>query len=77
VATIPVGSQPENPAVADDGAVFVPNVGANTVSRIDPATNRVIGTIAVGLMPFPAANAFGDIWVPCVGDNVVDRIHIH
>ena len=64
MATIRVGQGPENAAVATDGTVFVPNVAADTVSRIDPATNTVIQTIAVGLLPFPAAGAFGDIWVP-------------
>jgi YVTN family beta-propeller protein len=76
VATIHVGNQPENPAVADDGTVFVPNIGNDSVSRIDPATNRVIGTIPVGQQPFPAANAFGDIWVPSSGGTDVYRIHI-
>ena len=76
VATIRVGSQPENAAVADDGTVFVPNLAANTVSRIDPATNTVIDVIAVGNKPFPAANAFGDIWVPSAGGNDVYRLHL-
>jgi YVTN family beta-propeller protein len=76
VATIPVGQTPENPAVASDGTVFVPNVFDGTVSRIDPATNKVIDTIPVDAKPFPAAFAFGDVWVPSYGSTVVDRIHI-
>jgi YVTN family beta-propeller protein len=59
--------QPENAAVVSDGTIFVPNVGSNTVSRIDPATNTVIETISVGSRPFPAASAFGDVWVPSSG----------
>jgi YVTN family beta-propeller protein len=76
VATIPVGQNPANAAVAGDGTVFVPNVFDGTVSRIDPATNRVVGTIAVGQRPFPAAFAFGDIWIPSYGGRDVYRIHI-
>jgi YVTN family beta-propeller protein len=76
VARVRVGVQPENPAVAPDGTVFVPNLGSNTVSRIDPATNKVIETIPVGTMPFPAAGAFGDIWVPSAGGTDVYRLHI-
>jgi YVTN family beta-propeller protein len=76
VATIRVGQQPENAAVADDGTVFVPNLLDNTVSRIDPTTNTVIATIPVGATPFPAANAFGDIWVPAAGATEVYRLHI-
>ncbi len=76
VATIPVGEQPDNAAVAGDGTVFVPNVSGGTVSRIDPATNMVVGTIAVGAKPFPSAYAFGDVWVPIYGGRDVDRIHV-
>jgi YVTN family beta-propeller protein len=75
VATIRVGRGPENPAVAPDGTVFVPNVFDDTVSRIDPATNSVIETIPVGVKPFPAASAFGDIWVPSSGGTEVYRLH--
>jgi YVTN family beta-propeller protein len=75
VATIRVGQGPENAAVAADGTVFVPNVGSDTVSRIDPATNSVIETIPVGSKPFPAAFAFGDIWVPSSGGTELYRLH--
>jgi len=30
----------------------------------------------VGTTPFPAAAAFGDIWVPSAGGTEVYRIHI-
>lgn len=76
VATIAVGQNPGNAAVAADGTVFVPNALDGTVSRIDPATNRVIDTIAVGARPFPIAVAFGDVWVPMYGGTEVYRIHI-
>jgi YVTN family beta-propeller protein len=76
VATIHVGDQPENAAVAGDGTVFVPNLGGDTVSRIDPATNKVIETIPVGPRPFPAVYAFGDIWVPSYGGTEVYRLRI-
>ena len=61
--------------MADDGTVYVPNTGANTLSRIDPATNRVIDVIDVGPGPFPAASAFGDIWVPSSRGTEVYRVH--
>ena len=75
VATIKVGSRPQNPAIADDGTVYVPNAGSNTVSRIDPASNRVISVTPVGEAPFPAAAAFGDIWVPSSRGTEVYRLH--
>jgi YVTN family beta-propeller protein len=76
VARIKVGLNPSNPAIAPDGSVFVPNNVDGTVSRIDPARNRVIATIKVGPRPFPAAQAFGDIWVPVTRGNRVVRIHV-
>jgi YVTN family beta-propeller protein len=45
--SIAVGSRPGVPAVGA-GAIWVPNTGDGTVSRIDPRTNRVIATIAIG-----------------------------
>ena len=46
-AIIPVGPRPGVP-VAGEGAVWVPNTGDGTISRIDPRTNRVVATIRVG-----------------------------
>jgi YVTN family beta-propeller protein len=56
--------------------LFLPNLGSNTLSRIDPAPNKVVNTLSVGTKPFPAANAFGDIWVPSAGGTDVVRVHI-
>jgi purine-cytosine permease-like protein len=36
----------------------------------------VEGSTALGTKPFPAANAFGDIWVPSAGGTDVVRVHI-
>ncbi len=76
VARFRVGLGPHNPAVAPDGSVFVPSNLSGTVSRIDPARNRVVETFKVGPEPFPAAEAFGDIWVPAAGGAQVVRIHV-
>ncbi|HEX6404605.1 MAG TPA: hypothetical protein VF003_15805 [Pseudonocardiaceae bacterium] len=46
-AIISVGSRPGVP-VAGEGAVWVPNTGDGTISRIDPTTNRVKATIKIG-----------------------------
>ncbi|HEX3453620.1 MAG TPA: hypothetical protein VHS03_03275 [Gaiellaceae bacterium] len=72
VATVVVGLHPANPAIAPNGVVFVPLKGENKVAWIDPTTNTLGGKIAVGRGPFPAAEAFGDIWVPSsLGTQVV------
>jgi hypothetical protein len=46
------------------------------VSRIDPARSKVVATYKVGPKPFPAATAFGDVWVPVSGGNQVVRFHV-
>src|SRR2546426_4989392 len=46
-ALIAVGQRPGVP-VAGEGAVWVPNTGDGTVSRIDPRSNRVVATLRIG-----------------------------
>ena len=46
-AIIGVGQRPGVP-VAGAGAVWVPNTGDGTVSRIDPNSNRVVATLRIG-----------------------------
>lgn len=47
LATVAVGARPGTP-VAGLGAVWVPNTGDGTVSKIDPSTNRRVATWRVG-----------------------------
>jgi DNA-binding beta-propeller fold protein YncE len=56
--------------------VFVPNNADGTVSRIDPVHNKVVATYRVGPKPFPAAAAFGDVWVPLSGGREVVRFRV-
>jgi DNA-binding beta-propeller fold protein YncE len=44
---VAVGLRPGTP-VAGLGAVWIPNTGDGTVSRIDPTTNRVVATLRIG-----------------------------
>ena len=46
-----------------DGAVWVANAVDRTVSRIDPATNRVTRTIAIGRSPTAITVGDGSVWV--------------
>ena len=59
---IDVGEEPEGVAVGA-GAVWVANAGDGTVSRIDPATRKVVKTIEVGNSPFGIVVAAGLVWV--------------
>lgn len=45
--TLTVGSRPGVPAIGS-GAIWVPNTGDGTLSRIDPGSNRVVATIRIG-----------------------------
>ena len=59
---IDVGAEPEGIAVGA-GAVWVANTGDGTVSRIDPATKKVVKTIDVGNRPVGIAVAADLVWV--------------
>jgi branched-chain amino acid transport system substrate-binding protein len=57
-----------------DGAVWVTDALADTVSRIDPALNAVVATIKVGRRPTRIAVGEGAVWVLNAGDGTVTRI---
>jgi len=67
-ATVRVEANPlASAAVA--GELWVPNIDANTVSVIDPATNSVRRTIEVGKSPIAVAEAAGAVWVSSEEDG--------
>ena len=67
IDSIATGPQPERLLLAG-GRVFVANSGSNTLSVIDPATNRVSSTLTVGGAPNSLAlDATGRLWVLCGG----------
>ena len=84
-ANATLGQDGGGPLAAGDGAVWLSNPSYNTVTRIDPATNRVVKTVQVGFQPcgFLAADAT-DVWVtpagcgggnaPGTATNVVARV---
>jgi YVTN family beta-propeller protein len=61
-AAIKVGKAPSAVLVAQ-GSVWVANSGDGTVSRIDPATNRVTATIGVDGNPARLTADAGAVWV--------------
>jgi YVTN family beta-propeller protein len=61
-AAIRVGNSPGAVLVAE-GSVWVANRGDGTISRVDPATNRVIATIGVGANPTRLTADAGAVWV--------------
>src|SRR5688500_12952069 len=67
-AVFPVPGTPDWLAI--DEAVWVSNKPKDSVSRLDPKTNTVTATIAVGKAPCSGVAAgFGSLWVPNCGDQ--------
>ena len=72
VDSIATGFLPERLTLAG-GKVFVANYGSNTVTVIDPATNRVTNTLTVGDAPNSfALDKNNRLWVLCGGLVVYD-----
>jgi DNA-binding beta-propeller fold protein YncE/outer membrane lipoprotein-sorting protein len=75
IAKIRVGKSPDGIAVSP-GAIWVANSEDGTLSKIDPATNRVVGTpLPVGDYPGGALYAYGALWVADNQDNTLVRIN--
>ena len=68
-----VGNGPTGIAFGD-GSVWVANSLDGTVSRIDPATNRVTATIPVGEGPDGIAVGSGAVWVSGEFSEAIARI---
>jgi len=60
-------------AVTPD-AIWVLSPPDNSVSRIDPATNRRVATVPVGRQASGLALAAGSVWVSSSFDDTVTRI---
>src|SRR5690349_1263973 len=69
---------PGNPDwIAVDEDVWVSNAPKGSVARLDPKTNKVAATIAVGKEPgCGLAAGFGSLWVPNCGDSTLSRIDL-
>jgi YVTN family beta-propeller protein len=70
---LPLGTSP-TAVTAGDGAVWVANSNAGTVSRIDPATRAVVQTIQAGAAPTAIAVGAGAVWVTNNYGETVSRI---
>jgi YVTN family beta-propeller protein len=58
----------------DDGSPAA--VPPNSVAVIDAKTDRVVGTVPVGIRPGPVATGFGSLWVANVDDQTLSRIDL-
>lgn len=63
--------------LAIDADVWVSNEPMDSVARLNPRTNTVAATIAVGKAPGSGlAAGFGSLWVPNCGDSTLSRIEL-
>jgi virginiamycin B lyase len=63
--------------IAVDESVWVSNRPKDSVARLDPKTNTVAATIAVGKGPCSGlAVGFGSLWVPSCGDKTIARVDL-
>jgi YVTN family beta-propeller protein len=60
--TVAVGRRPGAITVGE-GAVWVVNTDDGTVSRIDPATSKVVATVPIGPGPAAIVAGAGGVWV--------------
>jgi virginiamycin B lyase len=63
--------------IAIDEHVWVSNYPKNSVTRIDPLANTIVGTFTVGEHPCSGlAAGMGSLWVPNCGDRTVTRLNL-
>lgn len=61
---------------AGSRSIWIVNAGDETVTRLDPATGKVIDAVAVGDRPAGVAVGHGAAWVANQGSDTVSRIPV-
>ncbi len=75
-AVIPIPGSPDWVGIAPQG-VWISNKAANSLARIDLATNRVAATTPVGRAPCSGlAVGFGSVWAPSCGAARLERVDL-
>jgi virginiamycin B lyase len=80
IASLPVAAKISIPGSPDwvgisANAVWISNAGADSLARIDPSTDSVAKTVAVGRRPCSGiAVGFGAVWSPSCADKRLDRV---
>jgi len=73
-AKLSIPGSPDWVGIAPD-AVWISNATKNSISRIDPASNKIVATVPVSEAPCSGlAVGFGSVWVPSCGDARIDRV---
>lgn len=63
--------------MAIEDSIWISNRPKDSLTRIDPKTNKIVDTIAVGKGPCAGlALGFGSVWTPNCGDQTLARVDI-
>jgi streptogramin lyase len=73
LVTIPIGA-PTGDIAVGDRAVWATNFTDDTIVRIDPGTDTIIGTVRVGRIPTSIAVGNGSVWVASQRDGTIIRV---
>jgi streptogramin lyase len=73
VAAFRIPGTPAQLAAGPDGSVWIAEKERNTITRVDPAANRIIDVFGAGRGAFALAIAGGDVWVTSFAGNDVWR----
>jgi YVTN family beta-propeller protein len=75
VTVVHIGNGSELCVDAHDDGVWVSDDLAGTVTRVDPQTNEVVATVAVGKGPSDGVRGPDGLeWIPNNGDGTISRI---
>ena len=61
--------------LAGGGNVTALHAGPNSLAEIDPASDTVVGTVAVGDAPGPIVFGSGSVWVANLGDQTISQVN--
>jgi streptogramin lyase len=73
VASFAIPATPAEMAASPDGTIWVAEKERNTITRIDPSSDRILDVTAAGPGAFSIAVAAGDMWVTSFAGSDVWR----
>jgi YVTN family beta-propeller protein len=69
-----VRTSPVDGVLDENGLLWIPNRGDNSISIVDAASATAVTTLKVGPAPFVLNDGFGDVWSPSFGGQDVRRV---
>ena len=76
IRTISLPSRPTDAIRGPDGYEWIASRLGRSVTRIDPASGKIVDTIATPGTPFVIRPGFGDVWTADYGGTSLWRLHV-